>query len=724
MKKQLVLALLAVIILFFSGYSQKIIDNPVVGLNVTPNLKLTKVEIGDTATVLSFHATNPSNKEMIILKETYIQPVNGKDKLVVSSAKGVTIGEKFNTPASGEMDYQLIFPKISPATDRIDFGVKKELLFDIWLKSFAGRTVNKELKGNWYNRETGDWELSFLDTTAVYKSKLWQLDTEKLKNGEGIVSLKHKENNINLYLKKGKKGTYLIGESPKSLKEYCSTIKGLEFKSNDTPYQLPVFKRDSAVFSGCINGFRLPRDENTIHTYFSDILKEEQRTIKIYVSDILKGEQKTFFIKIAEDGTFAIKIPLCYPHRIIVGSDLFEGTVFLEPGKELFTMVDLNQQPIKLFMGEIGRVNSDLLRMEKISTFDYFDMLKKMLGLNQTEYKNLLLEFKGKDMNALEAFSKQHSLSAKALQVKKLEVEYSYSVHLMNYKNYLDHASRIENKYSQKPEEVKIEYYDFISDEVVNNPLAVISDNYNSFLRALKYSEILKKTAALTPLDIMVALEASGHALTNEEKKLFEAIKKNGITPITASEAEFQERYLGKGLAFIQKYKDQLIGLKIGKNEEPSMVNIERFLKDKAIQFTEAEVEFISAAKELEKDENVIIMREFRKQQNALIQKFYKDHPKFIDNYSITMLRIARDENLEKLFHIKKGIASDIMTSQDFTGTIVDEKKQIDQQISTSFIAEYLYFCNETAIAKVEANKSNAGILDRKVRENETNKGF
>lgn len=731
MKKQLALGVFAVI-LSFSGYSQRVIENPVVGLNGTPNLKLTKVEVEDKATILTFHVTNSPNKEMIVSKETCLQHLNGKDKYLITSAEGITIGEKFSTPASGEMDYRLIFPKIDPSMERIDFGEKKGLLFDIWLKSFAGRTVPKELKGNWYNRETGDWELSFLDTTAVYKSKVWQLDTEKLKDGEGIVSLQDNKTAINLYLKKGDGGTYRIGESPKSLKEYVSTIKRLEFKSQDTPYQLPVFKRDSAVISGCINGF-FPRMGT--------------KTANVYVQDILTGQQNNFMLRISENGTFSVKIPLNYPQRIFFGSNLFggSGTLFLEPGKELFAMFDINNRNVeKSFMGELGRLNTDLLRMEKINSFDFAEMQKKVLELKPKEYKKWLLDLKQKDLDALEAFSKEHTLSAKALQVKKLELEYSYDVQLMSYAMNFDQAYRTKNKVPGdqrtppvKPEELKADYYDFVTDEMVNNPLALIANDYSSFINRLKYAAILtnQSTADFTPLDILAGLEASGTTLTEEERTLFEAMKKNDVMQTTAAEREFQEKYAKKGSIFSQKYRDQIIALSKELKGEPiekTMEVIEKYLTEKGVILTEEEKEFLTAGKELFKDENVVKKREFQKQYNTSLQKLYKDRQSSISGIFKSKRRIALNENLEKILHVKKGVASDIMASQDFSGPIVSqitpvtdqEIKNVQKQISTPFIAEYLDFCNKATIAKVERNKNKTGYAVKEAPKTEADKLF
>ena len=511
-------------------------------------MHLKKVELRDTATVLSFHIKYQPNEVISIPKVTYIQPFNGKEKLFIKAAEGISIGKGFKIPASGEADYQLIFPKIDTTVSRIDYGEPSWFLYDIWLKPFSGHSLAKEIMGNWYNKENGNWELSFFDTTAIYKNKVWQLGTEKFRNGEGSVSLKNKKDKIILYLKKANKGSYMIGESPKLLKEFCSNITGLDFKSSDEPFKLPVFKNYSAVFSGYIKGY-LPRIG--------------VKTANVYVNDILTGQQNSFLLEISEDGTFSVKVPFCYPHSIYIRSDLMVEFVYLEPGKELFMMLDLSSHPAeKLFMGELGRLNTDLLRIEKINNFDYDEMQKKVLELKSDGYKKWLLDLKQKDLDALDTFSKQHFLSAKALQVKKQELEYSYDIQMMSYAMNFDQAYRMKNKVPGnqrtlpvKPEELKAEYYDFVTDEMVNNPLALIANNYSSFINRLTYAPILinQQSSNLTTLDIIEALGASGTPLSEDEKTLFEAMKKNNVMQTSSVEKEFQEKICKKRQRFLSK---------------------------------------------------------------------------------------------------------------------------------------------------------------------------
>ena len=114
------------------------------------------------------------------------------------------------------------------------------------------------------------------------------------------------------------------------------------------------------------------------------------------------------------------------------------------------------------------------------------------------------------------------------------------------------------------------------------------------------------------------------------------------------------------------------------------------------------------------------------------IQNFIKEHQSYMGDFIKSRTRIARDEYLEKMFHVKKGFASDIMLSQDIASPIVSQMTPVaekiiqntKQQISTPFIAEYLAYCNQITSAKIKANKIKAGSSGKEVPKTAADKLF
>ena len=67
------------------------------------------------------------------------------------------------------------------------------------------------------------------------------------------------------------------------------------------------------------------------------------------------------------------------------------------------------------------------------SYYDYQQMQGTILDFSPEQYKDWCKELLQKDMESLNAFEQNHPLSAKALQVKKMELNYRYVSLMMEY---------------------------------------------------------------------------------------------------------------------------------------------------------------------------------------------------------------------------------------------------------------------------------------------------
>ncbi len=414
------------LLLFLSlvSYSQTVIEKPKIGFSTSLSVNITKVEIADTATTLHFHTTGTPGDWIFIPKETYIQAVNATEKLYIKSADGIPMGQQYIFSSTGEVNYKLVFPKMDASAKHIDYGEANDegswFIYDIQIKPLQNFSkLPIELIGSWFNKETSNWEVSFLDTLAIYKSQVWSYKEVKLKKGNGSIKLTNQEQTIELFIKKDKAGIYLIGESPNTLAAYANKILPPTAKQSnpEKPYEAPFFKMDSATYSGYLVGYT-PRIGI--------------KTLAIHVDDIITGKQNSFVIKIADNGFFSIKIPLYYPHYTFIRSSIYNGNVYLEPGKALFQMIDpSNSENTMLFMGEPAKTNMDLLQLAKINSLDYNEMQRVILDMTPAKYKEYCQNFQKKDIVALEAIMKTNTIGAKAYQVKKLDKEEQFEIRII-----------------------------------------------------------------------------------------------------------------------------------------------------------------------------------------------------------------------------------------------------------------------------------------------------
>ena len=721
MKK--ILLLNFALVLFYLVNAQTVLEQPKIGMSTASNVKIEKIELRDTATVLWFNTKNTPGNRISIPKKTYILPVGSKDTLYILSSEGIPLNKQYTFPASGEVSYKLTFPKIDSSVGSIDYGEANNggtwFIYDIKLKPELFKSIIPEkITGNWFRSDNAQWEISLFDSVAVYKSQVWKYLQYSEKQGTGKIKLKNGSKNFDLYIKTSDNGTCLIGETPSKLVNCTHTPDESVIPADKESFKLPVFKLDIAVYSGYIKGFN-PRFP--------------QKTGMVYVNDVLTGKQNSFLITISDNGTFTVKIPHTNPQMVMVRFPFAIENIFIEPGKTIFHLIDNGSRfNVNLFMGDNARTNSDLLKLKDIFSFKYDQMTKKIPNLSPEDYKAYIQDLQQKDIASVDEFAKVHSISAKAIQIKKVELIYRYSSYKTEYASNAESAYRQKNKIPQTQREIPFKpvkpdssYYTFLNNDLVNNPLAVLSSDYYFFINRIKYldifnanSNILTISKSLTIDELIALKEKSGAKVTSDEKELAKHMEEAMTPEVKKIQNEYQEKYGNLSFDFHRKYASKLQLLykeKKGSNITPLME--EEYLTGQNIVLSEQEKTMLLATKDY--TENPLI-----KQYNSIIgkyikqrQQFYTDHQDFINEIYMTNRTTVRNEKLRILFGVQPGLASDIMASQDFCRPfasemtpVPDEKiRAFQQKISTPFIASYAQILNNETKAKIAANKNLKG---------------
>lgn len=120
--KKLIIAFAALIVLLLAACSKpqpRAIDTPAIAATNCNDLRLTKAELTDSATVLSFHVKYRPGWWIRIAKESKLL-ADGKEYPLVSATE-LTPGEEFYMPESGEADFTLTFEPLPLETTSFDF---------------------------------------------------------------------------------------------------------------------------------------------------------------------------------------------------------------------------------------------------------------------------------------------------------------------------------------------------------------------------------------------------------------------------------------------------------------------------------------------------------------------------------------------------------------------------------------------------------------------------
>ena len=532
------------------AYSQAIIENPKVGMNTVSYLKLEKIELHDTATVFWFHVKHTPGNQILIPKETYIQPLGATEKLYIISAEGIKLNEQYIMPSSGEVNYKLYFPRIDASVSKVDFGEGNEggswFIYDIQLKPELFKSLLPEkITGNWFRSDNAQWEISLFDSVAVYKSQVWKYKKYAEKDGLGKISLKSGAKTLEIYARLINDSTYMFGENPAKLIMHTNKPNESAIPTDQQYFKLPLFKMDTVTYIGFFKDFspRFP-----------------QRTGMVYVNDVLTGEQASHVVKIADDGTFRLKFSYSNPQLVLVRHQFYNETVLLEPGKTTFQLFNLGGKtnPV-LFMGDCARINTDLIKLSSINRFDNKnDLEEKILDFSPEQYKSWCQDLKQKDLEELADYAQTHSVSAKAIQVKRLAIDYRYSNNLFEYDVRSEAAYRKTNNIPQdhhvipfEPTEPDTTYYTFLTNDLVNNPLAVMSPDYLYFMQQLRNLNILNgKPKGTFPSDILEALEKTDYQLTLQEKEFADQIREIESLEFKSVQDEFQLTNISEEIFF------------------------------------------------------------------------------------------------------------------------------------------------------------------------------
>jgi thiol-disulfide isomerase/thioredoxin len=382
-----------------------------------------------------------------------------------------------------------------------------------------------------------------------------------------------------------------------------------------------------------------------------------------------------------------------------------------------------------------------MLKLKHINSFNYNEMLEKASDFTPEQYKAWCLELQQKDKEALASFAQTHPLSAKAIQVKKMELDYRYTSFIMEYGWNAESSWRKKNNIPQdqreitfKPAKPDTSYYSFLTSELVNNPLAVISPDYKSFINRLKYIEILNgPSKSYSTNDILIELEKAGLPMTAEEKELAAGLKEVETPEYKKVQEDFFQKYGPQITSFNRKYREKLNALyKENKGTNVTSAMIEAHLVGQNTELTTEDKALLAAQQEFSENPQIQKMNEVQLRFGKSMSEFHANHRDFVNELYQQSRAKARNEKIQNVLGIQPGLATDIMNSQDICRSIVaemtpttDERLLAAQkEITTPFIANYLALKNNDTKAKIDANKKLVGAKVNEVPKTEGDKVF
>jgi hypothetical protein len=670
--------------------SGTVINNPSYESSTVSYVRISKIELSETSTILHFHVRFTPGWWIEVPAETYIQPHNSDKKLLVEKADGIPLGEWHYMPESGEIDYKLIFAGMDEEVDKFDFVESNWIIRGIQLKPDPVTTLMPEdLSGNWYNSSTGSCELSFWDDMALYNEQLWSYGSVDLKKRKGSVVLKNDGSKVTLYLqKRGRR--LLAGESQGDLVLYSKTIPSSTETSlrDNSPFDVPVFIEDTTIYSGFFKGY----NPDIIGTSFYLIFKS-----------LISGDDFRYRIDISEDGSFSRKIPLSYPQTARIESNAYRKSVYLEPGKKMFQIMDPGANKTD-YAGESAGINYDLDLLKDVNSFDYNEMRQSITGMSPEEYKSYCLDNLEKDINSLKVLSEELKISTKAYQMARMNMEYIYASHILDYDWYFRSAYKEKNKINIPVMEIPMEvepltigYFDFLTDDLLNNPVALYSENFNAFVHSMKNIALVQPAGDYNVpgggyylIGLINKLTIADYPFSEEELLLVKALSQVKNEEAISPDKQFYQanmdqisKFFGRHSDIIRKFSEERQGVM------NLFSNLFVYLEENGVVFSDEEKSLIDIYYTIENSKVPGNQREFYNKWGNTIEKFSREYR---ETYGIKYYAAGatkRIDNFQKELGIGPCLTMDVILAQSLHETIYMETQHPIPEMQYSSLLKY-----------------------------------
>jgi len=411
---------------FIFAVQARVIENPKCTFRKTTDIQITKVELLDTATLLTFKVTTPQNA--MLAKNSYIQASNSVEKLLIRSTVDLpaAIGTRWNLKTNDPIFFTAIFPPIDPTTEKIDFSEPFTNEGQPW--QFFGIKINEhqrttllpfELEGDWLKTDGSNLlHIAIYENAAVYDAKVWKYDKILVSDKNTEILLTRNAEKVKLSLKLTDNKLLKITDGSKKTEVICSLTKtkNSSYKPKDNQaFSENLFRTDTAIYCGYINGFTPNMSRNFSFKY----------------ENIINGEDFQQPVFIDENGYFESKIALNYPAMFTVFlSGIGNERILFEPGKRLFQLLTLEKRGANdsiygnhncHFMGDNAELNEEIhvaigkneelwRRHNLISTIS----IDSLAIIANNDYN--------KDMRLLDSYKKARNLSPKALTILDVNI--------------------------------------------------------------------------------------------------------------------------------------------------------------------------------------------------------------------------------------------------------------------------------------------------------------
>ncbi len=553
MKKEFLTIFLFCLAIIVSG--QKVIENPKYGLRNNQGINITRIEINDSETILTFSLNLPTGMQVGIAAKSYIQVVGQPDTLfMIKNEAPEPDATGWIIMPEGGLTYKLYFPRIDPKVARIDFGEPVSnpwKFYDVEIGEQPHLSIiPKDFAGNWFSDDNRNWTYSFFEKTAIFDHKTWDYVSVEKENDFYRIKLKSGKAEKIIYGKPVNETNCMLGDTPASTKKFTREMVRSKNPVSEK-FEEPLFKPGTVVYKGFLKGFNTRIGINTGMIRFMNRLT---------------NKQESYLIKLDENGYFEVEFPLDFPQELTVGLPLTSERVFFEPGKTLFHLLNTGDaENPSLFMGESADLNTGLLATSKIKT-GQTQLIEGIEKMTEDEYLNYIKTVAENERKALTQIQKERNLDEKTMQIRNLDIDFRMAQNAFQFNQnrrmnwFMSNQKLKENeRLPFVPVQSDILNLDFLKNTRVNDKNALLSSEYFNLLSAIRFTDFARLQGSYYYILGLFRkqLETNGIKLSGEETDMFDFVKIN-LEENYSEEANmnFSKTYSQIMRSFVQKHLD------------------------------------------------------------------------------------------------------------------------------------------------------------------------
>ncbi len=330
----------------------KVWEQPAVDYNQWGNmLSITHVEMNERQTVVSFHFWYPPTEQLNFAKNTMLR-ADGKDYAAQSST-GITLGESFKMPESGNIDFTITFAPFGEEVTSFDCDIPQ---FFTIKNVHDRRAPQADLRDTyWRNAATGDWLIGFAKDAVVYDTRIWDIVSRTEKKGAFDYTVRNGNEELRIRVGKEKKGLRIVR---------VNEAKAIACERITSRFMPPYPMADNRP-ALADNGYRTG-DSVTIIGWYKDMNKwarEGGREFSVSVPHLCLPEDSKYSTPIDSLGRFTLRFPVENTSQLRPDWARCRWDLLVEPGETYFLLKDFATDQM-LVMGRDARVQNELLANE------------------------------------------------------------------------------------------------------------------------------------------------------------------------------------------------------------------------------------------------------------------------------------------------------------------------------------------------------------------------